>query len=67
MFMLDTAADFADLREAAKRMAAPAMNILYADVEGNIGYQAQETSVRNWGNTGIAPVPGWDSSFDWIG
>ena len=68
IFMLDTAADFADLREAAKRMAAPAMNILYADVEGNIGYQAPgDIPVRNWGNTGIAPVPGWDSSFDWIG
>ncbi len=68
IFRLDTATDFADLREAAKRMAAPAMNILYADVAGNIGYQAPgDIPIRNWGNTGMAPVPGWDPSFDWIG
>ncbi|HNN48218.1 MAG TPA: penicillin acylase family protein, partial [Marmoricola sp.] len=68
IFLLNQAADFADFREAAKRLAAPAFNLLYADDAGNIGYQAPgDIPLRNWGHTGAVPIPGWDSRYDWAG
>src|SRR5439155_13780791 len=37
LFALDTAAGWADFRQAAERFEVPAQNMLYADVDGNIG------------------------------
>ena len=37
---LDLATDFDDFREAARSFAVPAQNLLYADRQGHIGYQA---------------------------
>lgn len=68
IFMLDRAANFGDFREAARRFSSPVVNLLYADVEGNIGYQAPgDIPLRNWGHTGRVPVPGWDPKYDWTG
>ena len=45
----------------------PAQNLIYADVEGNIGYQTPgRLPVRGAGD-GWMPQPGWDSSYDWTG
>ncbi|HEU4894971.1 MAG TPA: penicillin acylase family protein, partial [Acidimicrobiia bacterium] len=42
-------------------------NLVYADVEGNIGYFATgELPVRASGD-GRYPVPGWTGEFDWVG
>src|SRR2546429_7145914 len=43
----------------------PAENFVYADVDGNIGYQAAGLSpVRpNW--SGLLPVPGWTGDYEW--
>src|SRR2546430_15038552 len=45
----------------------PAENFVYADVDGNIGYQAAGLSpVRpNW--SGLLPVPGWTGEYEWKG
>jgi penicillin amidase len=37
---LNTATDWASFREAAAEFAVPAQNMVYADREGHIGYQA---------------------------
>jgi len=37
---LDVATDFDQFRAAALKLDAPAQNMIYADVDGNIGYQA---------------------------
>ena len=55
---------------AARKFNAPQQNILYADVEGNIGYVAAgRIPVRKAGNNlmGLAPAPGWDARYDWAG
>lgn len=77
LFALNRATDFASFRAAALQMDAPAQNIVYADVDGHIGYQAPgRIPVRSArvpvGATpvpadGTWPMPGWDSAFDWTG
>lgn len=67
IFTLDTARDFAGFRAAAKQFDVPAQNLVYADVEGNIGYQAPgKLPIRGDGD-GSMPQPGWDSDYDWQG
>ncbi|MET1004356.1 MAG: penicillin acylase family protein [Propionibacteriaceae bacterium] len=67
VFALDRAANFTEFRAAAKLLAAPSQNLLYADTSGNIGYQLPgDIPVRAQGS-GRLPSPGWDASYDWIG
>jgi penicillin amidase len=59
-----------EFREAAKDFGAPQQNIVYADVDGNIGFVAPGlVPMRHPENDlkGLAPAPGWDSRYDWIG
>ena len=67
LFALNTARDFSEFREAAALFDVPAQNLVYADIEGNIGYQTPgRLPVRGKGD-GSMPQPGWDSSYDWQG
>lgn len=69
---LNLATDFTEFRAAAKNFAVPAQNLLYADTEGHIGYQAPgQVPVRQPAlpryPPGYWPAPGWDSAYDWKG
>ena len=64
---LDTAVDWDGFRRAAALLGAPAQNLIYADVEGNIGYQAPGTIPIREGYDGKWPIPGWDSRYRWKG
>lgn len=56
-----------EFRQAARSFTVPAQNLLYADVEGNIGYQMPgRLPVRKAGD-GSLPVPGWNSEYEWTG
>ena len=67
IFALDVASDFEGFRAAAARFDVPAQNLIYADVDGNIGYQTPgKLPIRGAGD-GWMPQPGWDSSYDWTG
>ena len=64
---LNRAANFEEFRRALSRIKTPTLNIGYADVEGNIGYQyIASPPIRKNGN-GVVPVPGWTGEYDWIG
>ncbi len=66
LFALNQARDFDEFRAAAALFEVPAQNMLYADVDGNIGYQAPgRVPVRGKGD-GRWPAPGWDSAYDWV-
>ena len=68
IFGLDVAHDWASFREAASSFAVPAQNIVYADREGHIGYQAPGlVPIRKSGNDGLQPQAGWRSENDWTG
>ncbi|TQF03739.1 penicillin acylase family protein [Kitasatospora acidiphila] len=65
VFEFDKATDFTSFRAAAKDFAVPAQNLIYADTQNHIGYQAPGViPVRGKGD-GRYPAPGWDSSYDW--
>ncbi|MFZ0141871.1 MAG: penicillin acylase family protein [Aeromicrobium sp.] len=67
IFELDKAQSWKDFRAAAKRFTVPSQNLIYADVEGNIGYQAPGAiPIRSQGD-GRWPVPGWDGKHEWKG
>src|SRR5690606_36747493 len=52
---------------AASLFDVPAQNLIYADVEGNIGYQAPGRLPIRGAGDGWIPQPGWYSSYDWTG
>jgi penicillin amidase len=56
-----------EFRTAARNFHVPAQNLLYADVDGNIGYQMPgEVPIRAHGD-GTVPVPGWTDEYEWTG
>jgi len=55
---------------AARDLQSPQQNIVYADIEGNIGFiAAGRVPQRKPGNDlkGMAPAPGWQEKYDWAG
>ncbi|WP_040479821.1 penicillin acylase family protein [Longispora albida] len=65
LFAINKAGNWSEFRAAAAKFEVPAQNIVYADVDGNIGYQAPgRIPVRGKGD-GRWPAPGWDSAYDW--
>ena len=67
IFALNLGKNFDDFRAAAALFDVPAQNLIYADPEGNIGYQAPgRLPIRGVGD-GWLPQPGWNSAYDWQG
>jgi penicillin G amidase len=60
------AKNWGDFRSASGAWGAPPLNLVYADVRGNIGWAASGRSPvrRNW--DGLLPVPG-DGRYEWDG
>ncbi|MEO6413175.1 MAG: penicillin acylase family protein [Pedococcus sp.] len=71
IFGFNTAQNFDQFRTAAEQFAVPSQNLLYADTEGNIGYQAPGRIPVRSRYMEAAPGywirPGWVSSWDWQG
>jgi penicillin amidase len=64
--MLNQAQDWDQFREALRYWDVPSQNFIYADVEGNIGYQAPgRIPIRDSGD-GSVPVPGWTGKYEWV-
>jgi penicillin G amidase len=65
VFGINQASNWKQFRRAAKHLDVPSQNLVYADVDGNIGYQAPgRVPIRRLGD-GRWPVPGWDPRYDW--
>jgi penicillin amidase len=67
---LNHARDWPSFLAAARDFDSPEQNIVYADVDGNIGYVAPgRVPIRRPDNDlkGQAPAPGWDARYDWAG
>ena len=67
LFALDAARDFTEFRRAAAAFEVPAQNLVYADVDGNIGYQAPGRIPIRANGDGRWPVPGWTDEYAWTG
>lgn len=64
---LDTASNFDEFRAAAAEWSCPGCNFVYADVDGNIAYQACGSHPIRRRGDGTFPVPGWTDEFEWDG
>ena len=68
VLLLDQASDWEEFRAALELWAVPSQNFIYADREGNIGYQMPGlVPMRAEGHTGLLPVPGWTGEYEWQG
>jgi penicillin amidase len=66
-FDVDTAQNWEDFRKAFSQLDAPGQNVVYADVDGNIGYQTTgRVPIRAAGDGGL-PVSGADDAHEWTG
>ncbi len=64
---LNKAKSWTDFKEAIRHWTLPSQNIVYADVDGNIGfYVSGRVPIRKKG-TGVVPVPGWTDEYEWDG
>ncbi|MGE0439708.1 MAG: penicillin acylase family protein [Gemmatimonadales bacterium] len=62
---INRATDWRTFKAAAYRWKLPTENLVYADVDGNIGWIAAGLNpIRSW--SGLLPVPG-DGRFEWQG
>lgn len=64
------AGNWQEFLERVKGFSSPQQNMVYADIEGNIGFIAPgRVPVRKPDNDlkGLAPAPGWDARYDWDG
>ena len=68
IFGINRASNWEEFRSAASNFAVPSQNMVYADVDGNIGYQTPGwIPIRKDGHDGSLPVPGWTDDFRWQG
>ncbi|MGD8967509.1 MAG: penicillin acylase family protein [Anaerolineae bacterium] len=63
---LDRARNWEEFREALSYWDAPSQNFVYADVDGNIGYQAPGRIPIRASGDGTMPVPGWTGEYEWV-
>jgi penicillin G amidase len=65
-FDVNTAQNWDDFKKAFSQLDAPGQNVVYADVDGNIGYHSTgKVPIRTAGD-GSLPASGADNSHEWI-
>ena len=64
---LDRAKNWQEFLKALERWCAPSENLVYADVDGNIGWQAAGWAPKRRGWSGLLPVPGDSGKYEWDG
>lgn len=65
-FDVDTARNWEEFRKAFSQLDAPGQNVVYADVDGNVGYQSTGHVPIRAGDGGL-PVSGADDAHEWTG
>jgi penicillin G amidase len=64
-FDVDGAQSWDDFRKAFSQLDAPGQNVVYADVDGNIGYQTTGHIPIRAAGDGSLPVSGADDAHEW--
>ncbi|WP_423059288.1 penicillin acylase family protein [Brevibacterium linens] len=67
VFAINKSTNWQEFRHAASLFDVPSQNLVYADVAGNIGYQAPGMIPRRGKADGTVPRRGWKSEEDWQG
>jgi penicillin G amidase len=66
-FAVNSARNWEQFRHAFSEFDAPGQNVVYADVDGNIGYQATGKIPIRASGDGSLPENGSDNLHEWIG
>jgi penicillin G amidase len=66
-FDVDSAQNWNEFRKAFSGFLAPGQNVMYADVDGHIGYQATGRVPIRAAGDGSLPVKGTDDAYEWTG
>ena len=66
-FDVDSAQNWEDFRKAFSQLDAPGQNVVYADADGNIGYQTTGRVPIRASGDGSLPVSGADDAHEWTG
>src|ERR1700691_3179864 len=66
-FDVDSARNWDEFRKAFSGFGAPGQNVMYADVDGHIGYQATGRVPIRAAGDGSLPVSGSDDGHEWKG
>jgi penicillin amidase len=64
---IDKAQNWDEFRNALRDWDVPSQNFVYADVDGNIGYQTPSKIPIRASGDGLLPVPGWTDEHEWTG
>ncbi len=67
---MNHAKDLDGFKQALRKNYAPMQNVVMADVDGNIAFQAAGVAPKrtlHQGLYGIAPALGWEKQYDWPG
>ncbi len=65
LFDVNTAQNWQEFRRAFSQFDAPGQNVVYADVDGNIGYQTTGKIPIRAAGDGSLPVSGADNAHEW--
>jgi penicillin G amidase len=65
LFDVNAAQNWQEFRRAFSQFDAPGQNVVYADVDGNIGYQATGKIPIRAAGDGSLPVSGADDAHEW--
>jgi penicillin G amidase len=66
-FDVGAAQNWQEFRRTFSQLDAPGQNVVYADVDGNIGYQATGHIPIRAAGDGSLPVSGADNAHEWTG
>jgi penicillin amidase len=66
LFDLNAAQNWQQFRSALSRFTTPSQSVVYADIDGHIGYQAMGSIPVRASGDGSVPVSGADDRSDWI-
>jgi penicillin amidase len=66
-FDVDRARNWQEFTTAFSRFAGPGQNVVYADIDGHIGYHATGLVPLRANGDGTVPVPGADDAHEWTG
>lgn len=64
---VNSAQNWQDFRAAFQSFTSPGQNVVYADVDGNIGYQATGAIPLRFTGNGALPVEGDVDLYEWTG
>ncbi len=67
LLKLNASSNWKEFREALRLCGLISQNVVYADVEGNIGYVANSIIPIRAKGQGLVPVPGWTGEYEWTG